>query len=64
MSLLDEKEKCKMTGIYDAWRRNHSTIEEKIFEAEVIMEALQDVRSGNTVDGDTVILEIRNKYSM
>ena len=36
----------------------------KMYEAKTILEGLKDVKSGNTVDGDTAISNIRNKYSI
>ena len=36
----------------------------KIDEARLILDGLNDVKSGNTVDGDTAISNIRNKYGI
>lgn len=36
----------------------------KIYEAKTILEGLKDVKSGNTVDGDTAISNIRSKYGI
>ena len=36
----------------------------KMDEARTIMEGLEDVKSGKTVDGDTAISNIRNKYGI
>ena len=36
----------------------------KMYEAKTILDGLEDVKSGNTVDGDTVISSIRNKYDI
>lgn len=36
----------------------------KMYEAKTILEGLKDVKSGNTVDGDTVISNIRSKYGI
>lgn len=37
---------------------------QKIYEAKVIMEGLEDVREGRTVDGKTAIHNIRSKYGI
>ena len=36
----------------------------KMDEARTIMEGLEDVQSGKTVDGDTAISNIRSKYGI
>lgn len=36
----------------------------KMYEAKKILEGLKDVKSGNTVDGDTAISNIRSKYGI
>ena len=36
----------------------------KIDEARLILDGLNDVKSGNTIDGDTAISNIRNKYGI
>lgn len=36
----------------------------KMYEAKMILEGLKDVKSGNTVDGDTAISNIRSKYGI
>lgn len=36
----------------------------KMYEAKTILDGLQDVKSGNTVDRDTAISSIRNKYNI
>ena len=36
----------------------------KMYEAKMILEGLEDVKSGNTVDGDTAIFNIRSKYGI
>lgn len=36
----------------------------KMYEAKTIIEGLKDVKSGNTVDGDTAISNIRSKYGI
>lgn len=36
----------------------------KMYEAKTILEGLKDVKSGNTVDGDTAISNIRRKYGI
>lgn len=36
----------------------------KMYEAKTILNALEDVKSNNTVGGDTVISNIRNKYGI
>ena len=36
----------------------------KMYEAKTILEGLKDVKSGNTVDGDTAISNIRSKYGI
>ena len=36
----------------------------KMDEAKSILDGLEDVKSGNTVDGDTAISNIRSKYGI
>lgn len=36
----------------------------KMDEATTILDGLKDVKSGNTVEGDTAISNIRNKYGI
>ncbi len=36
----------------------------KMYEAKTILEGLKDVKSENTVDGDTAISNIRSKYGI
>lgn len=36
----------------------------KMYEAKTILNALENVKSNNTVGGDTVISNIRNKYGV
>ena len=36
----------------------------KIDESRLILDGLNDVKSGNTIDGDTAISNIRNKYGI
>ena len=36
----------------------------KMDEATTILDGLKDVKSGNTVEGDTAISNIRNKYDI
>lgn len=36
----------------------------KMYEAKTILNSLEDVKSNNTVGGDTVISNIRNKYGI
>lgn len=36
----------------------------KMDEAKTILDGLKDVKSGNTVEGDTAISNIRSKYSI
>ena len=36
----------------------------KMYEAKTILEGLKDVKSGNTVDGDTAISNMRGKYGI
>ena len=36
----------------------------KMYEAKMILEGLEDVKSGNTIDGDTAISNIRSKYGI
>ena len=34
------------------------------FDAKIIAEGLKDVNSGNTIDGDVAISNIKNKYGI
>ena len=36
----------------------------KMYEAKMILEGLEDEKSGNTVDGDIAISNIRSKYGI
>lgn len=36
----------------------------KMYEAKSILDILEDAKSGNTVDGDTAISNIRSKYGV
>lgn len=36
----------------------------KMYEAKAVMEGLEDVKAGRTVDGDTAIGDIRNRYGL
>ena len=36
----------------------------KVYEATTILDGLEDVRSGSTIDGDTAISNIRSKYGI
>ena len=36
----------------------------KMYEAKTILEGLEDAKSGNTVDGDIAIFNIRSKYGI
>ncbi len=36
----------------------------KMHEAKTILDGLEDVKSGNTVDGNTAIANIRSKYGV
>ena len=36
----------------------------KLYEAKTILDVLEDVKSGNTVDGDTAISNIRSEYGI
>lgn len=36
----------------------------KIHEAKAIMEGLEDVKAGRTVDGDSAISDVREKYGV
>ena len=36
----------------------------KMYEATTILDGLEDVRSGNTIDGDNAISNIRSKYGI
>ncbi len=37
---------------------------QKMYEAKAVMDGMEDVRAGRTVDGDTVINNIRSKYEI
>lgn len=36
----------------------------KMYEAKTILDGLEDAKSGNTVDGDSAISNIRSKYGI
>lgn len=36
----------------------------KMYEAKIILDGLEDVKSGNTVDADAAISSIRSKYGI
>lgn len=36
----------------------------KMYEAKMILDGLEDAKSGNTVDGDIAISNIRSKYGI
>ena len=36
----------------------------KMYEAKTILEGLEDAKSGNTIDGDTAISNVRSKYGI
>ena len=38
--------------------------EEEVCEAKTVMEGLNDIKEGRTVDGDTAISNIKNKYGI
>nr|DAW09102.1 MAG TPA: hypothetical protein [Caudoviricetes sp.] len=42
----------------------YERIMSKLYEAKTILDGLGDVKSGNTVDGDTAISNIRSKYGI
>ena len=37
---------------------------QKMYEAKAVMEGLEDVKAGRTVDGDTAIGDIRYRYGL
>ena len=37
---------------------------QKMYEAKTILDGLEDVKSGNTVDADAAISSIRSKYGI
>ncbi len=37
---------------------------QKMYEAKIIMEGLEDVKAGRTVDGEKAISDIRRKYGI
>ncbi|MCD8301371.1 MAG: type II toxin-antitoxin system Phd/YefM family antitoxin [Clostridiales bacterium] len=37
---------------------------QKMYEAKAVMEGIEDVRAGRTIDGDTAINNIRSKYGV
>ena len=37
---------------------------QKMYEAKIIMEGLEDVKAGQTVDGEKAISDIRRKYGI
>lgn len=44
--------------------RDTEDIIQKIYEAKAILESLEDIKSGNVVDGKKVFAEIRDKYKI
>lgn len=36
----------------------------KMYEAKIILDGLEDVKSGNTVDGKSAVSNIRSKYGI
>lgn len=42
----------------------YERIMSKLYEAKTILDGLGDVKSGNTVDGDTAISNVRSKYGI
>lgn len=36
----------------------------KVYEAKIILDGLEDVKSGNTVDGKSAVSNIRSKYGI
>lgn len=36
----------------------------KVYEAKIILDGLEDVKSGNTVDGNSAVSNIRSKYGI
>lgn len=36
----------------------------KVYEAKIILDGLEDVKSGNTVDGKSAVYNIRSKYGI
>lgn len=42
----------------------YERIMSKLYEAKTILDGLGDVKSGNTVDEDTAISNIRSKYGI
>lgn len=36
----------------------------KIYEAQALLEGLEDIKAGRTIDGDTAINTIRSKYGV
>lgn len=37
---------------------------QKMYEAKMVMEGIEDIKAGRTADGETAIDEIRNKYGI
>lgn len=37
---------------------------QKMYEAKMVMEGIEDIKAGRIADGETVIDEIRNKYGI
>lgn len=57
---LDKGSSIDSTSLYNIYERTMS----KLYEAKTILDGLEDVKSGNTVDGDTAISNIRSKYGI
>ena len=36
----------------------------KVYEAKIILDGLEDVKAGNTVDGKSAVSNIRSKYGI
>lgn len=36
----------------------------KVYEAKIILDGLEDVKAGNTVDGKSAVSDIRSKYGI
>lgn len=37
---------------------------QKVYEAKMVMEGLEDVKAGRTIDGDTALQDLRKKYGI
>ena len=42
----------------------YEKIMRKVYEAKIILDGLEDVKSGNTVDGKSAVSNIRSKYGI